>query len=80
MRPSKLWRVNLPVSVPGGEFEEVIEIRETSLLELDKQDSKWYAPGVGEIKSADVDEILVLLASTPLGTIPAGIDFWKLMR
>lgn len=77
---NEITGVGLDVTVPGGEFEDVIHVTETSEVETDKRDFKWYAPGVGMIKSVDPDETLELVASTSQGVIPTGIDFWNLIR
>ncbi len=77
---NEITATGLEITVPGGEFEDVIQLTETSDFEPDKRDFKWYAPGVGVMKSVDPDETLLLVALTPQGTIPTGIDFWNLIR
>jgi hypothetical protein len=42
------------VTVPAGAYRNTIGTREKSRLEPGVAEKKWYAPGVGEIKSQDV--------------------------
>jgi hypothetical protein len=42
------------VKVPAGIYRHTIGTRETSRLDPGVAERKWYAPGVGEIKSRDV--------------------------
>lgn len=42
------------VKVPAGTYGHTIGTRETSRLEPGVVEKKWYAPGIGEIKSQDV--------------------------
>ena len=42
------------VKVPAGTYRHTIGTKETSRLEPGVVERKWYAPGVGEIKSQDV--------------------------
>jgi hypothetical protein len=42
------------VKVPAGTYGHTIGTRETSRLEPGVVEKKWYAPGMGEIKSQDV--------------------------
>jgi hypothetical protein len=43
------------VTVPAGTYRHTIGTRETSRLEPGVAERKWYARGVGEIKSRDVE-------------------------
>ena len=72
--------LGVDVSVPGGDFDDAIEILETTSLEPGLEDTKWYAPGVGVVKGFDGIELTVLLASTPPGTILTDINFWSLIH
>jgi hypothetical protein len=42
------------VTVPAGTYRHTIGTKETSRLEPGVAERKWYAPGVGEIRSQDV--------------------------
>lgn len=42
------------VQVPAGTFRHTIATKETTRLEPGIVEKKWYAPGIGEIKSQDV--------------------------
>ena len=54
------------VTVPVGTFSDVVQTRETSELEQDFLENKFYAPGVGEVLVwEDIDE-----AGVPLNRIP----------
>lgn len=55
--------VGLKVKVSAGEFLNAIEILETTLLDTTTE-KKWYAPGVGVIKSMAKGEKLQLISST----------------
>ena len=48
------------VEVPAGEFQDVVHVLETTVLELGQLSEKWYAPEVGLI----VDGALELIAPT----------------
>ena len=57
-------RVGLEVAVPAGEFEDVIQVLETSALDP-VWEKKWYAPGVGVVKALTRDgEHYELVTST----------------
>jgi hypothetical protein len=57
--------VGLTVHVPGGSFPNCIQVLETTTLG-DKPETKWYARGVGPIKSKTPGEKSALVASTLL--------------
>jgi hypothetical protein len=43
------------VTVPIGTFSNCLKTRETTPLEPDLHEAKWYAPGVGNILTVDLD-------------------------
>ena len=43
-----------PGTVPAGTYQNTIGTKEKSRLEPGIAERKWYAPGIGEIKSQDV--------------------------
>jgi hypothetical protein len=47
--------LNQTVHVPAGTFSHVLKTAETTPLEPDALEEKFYAPGVGLIKTVDVD-------------------------
>jgi hypothetical protein len=51
---AKVLRHTGRVTVPAGTFRNTIGTKETSRLEPGVVERKWYAPGVGEIKSKDL--------------------------
>jgi len=55
--------VGQTVTVEAGRFENTIQILESSRLDPTTE-TKWYAPGVGVVKSAASDENLELISST----------------
>lgn len=57
--------VGLKVHVPAGSFPNCIQVLETTTLG-DKPETKWYARGVGPIKSRTPGEKSELVASTLL--------------
>ena len=57
--------VGLTVHVPGGRFHNSIQVLETTTLG-DKPETKWYARGIGPIKSKAPGEQSALVASTLL--------------
>ena len=57
--------VGLTLHVPGGKFPNSIQVLETTTLG-DKPETKWYARGVGPIKSKTPGERSALVASTLL--------------
>ena len=42
------------VTVPAGTFAHCLRTRETTPLEPDLQEAKWYAPGVGNVLTVDL--------------------------
>ena len=60
---AEVIRVQQKVIVPAGRFGDAIKVKETSLLSPDVE-VKWYAPGVGVVKTRARGEILLLIAST----------------
>jgi len=42
------------VTVPAGTFENCVHVRETSPIEKGLKDQKWYAPGVGQVRDAEM--------------------------
>jgi hypothetical protein len=42
------------VSTPAGKFEKCVHLAETTPLEKGKTDHKWFAPGVGMVKDAEL--------------------------
>ena len=55
--------IGLKVHVPAGSFPNCIQVLETTILG-DKPETKWYARGVGPIKSKTPGEKSELIAST----------------
>ncbi|MBI3849511.1 MAG: hypothetical protein HY298_04355 [Verrucomicrobia bacterium] len=55
--------VGLSVKVPAGQYANAIEILESTSLDSTTE-KKWYAPGVGVIKSMAKGEKLQLISST----------------
>jgi hypothetical protein len=56
------------VHVPAGSFPSCIQVLETTTLG-DKPETKWYAPGVGPIKSKTPGEKSELIASTTAAAV-----------
>ena len=54
---AEIKETGLTVETPAGIFKNCIEVEETTPMESDAKDYKWYAPGVGMIK----DNEMVLL-------------------
>jgi len=42
------------VTVPAGKFTQCVRTRETTPLEPDLKEAKWYAPGVGNVLTKDL--------------------------
>ena len=42
------------ITTPAGSFDKCIHALETSALEKGLRDHKWYAPGVGQVKDAEM--------------------------
>jgi len=55
--------VGVTVTVEAGQFDNTIQILETSNLEAGTE-TKWYAPGVGVVQSTAKGEKLELISST----------------
>jgi hypothetical protein len=53
---STVVRVNARVSVPAGAFGSCLETRDTTALEPDLVERKYYAPGVGPVMAAVTGE------------------------
>jgi hypothetical protein len=51
---AEVLSLNESISVPYGSFSHVLLIKETSALEPDVVDHKYYAPGIGDIKELTV--------------------------
>ena len=43
------------VTVPEGKFKDCLRTRETTPLEPDLKEAKWYAPGIGNILTKDLN-------------------------
>ncbi len=50
----EILSVEEKVTVAAGSFEHVVHVQETSPIEKGLKDHKWYAPGVGQVKDADM--------------------------
>jgi hypothetical protein len=50
----EILSVGEKVTAPAGTFEKCIHVLETSPLEKGLRDHKWYAPGVGQVKDAEM--------------------------
>lgn len=79
---NEVIQVGENIAVSGGEFDKVLVLRETSTLEPESQETKWYAPGVGAVKIVDGEEVGELVFSTPAGTIDPStlVPLWTLIR
>jgi hypothetical protein len=53
---SRVLRVDARVTVPAGAFEDCLETRDTTALEPDVVERKYYAPDVGPIMAAVAGE------------------------
>jgi hypothetical protein len=51
---AEIMAVNEKITTPAGTFEKVVHVVETSPLEKSLRDHKWYAPGVGPVKDAEM--------------------------
>jgi hypothetical protein len=56
-----IFRLHQIVTVPIGTFDECVETKETSPLEPGLVEYKWYAPGIGNIKTNDNGEVTELV-------------------
>jgi hypothetical protein len=43
------------VTVPAGTFHHCLETEETTPLEPDSRENKYYAPGVGNVLTVDLE-------------------------
>jgi hypothetical protein len=59
---AEIRRLDFQVSTPAGVFDNCLGTRETTPLEPDVREFKYYAPGVGLIKDGPVELISVLPA------------------
>ena len=50
----EILSVNEKVVTPAGAFEKCVHVVESSELEKGLHDHKWYAPGVGQVKDAEM--------------------------
>ena len=64
------------VTVPAGSFEDVLQILDSTPLEPDVLEHKFFAEGVGEIKAVDLStgEEFVLIEFTPAGSASTASD------
>lgn len=63
----KVLAVDETVTGPTGRYEHVVRTADTTPLEPDLVENKWYAPGVGVVKEADIkggDERVTLVKMT----------------
>lgn len=60
------------VETPAGTFENCLRVEESTPLEPDELEYKWYAPGIGLVRDSD----LLLVESGGL----SAVDSWELMR
>jgi hypothetical protein len=64
----KVLALDASVTVPAGTYTAVIQTEDTTALEPDLVENKWYARGIGVVQERDVhggDERVVLLSKTP---------------
>jgi hypothetical protein len=54
MDRAEIVSVDEKVSTPAGNFDRCVHVVETSLLEKDLNDHKWYAAGVGQVKDGSL--------------------------
>jgi len=47
--------LNETVAVPAGNFSNCLKTLETTPLEPDLKENKWYAPGVGNVLTVDAN-------------------------
>jgi hypothetical protein len=62
---STVMALGMRVRVPAGVFGNVMEVEETSDVDEDKPELKWYAPDVGLVKQLGRDGSLGLVSRTP---------------
>jgi hypothetical protein len=51
---AEILSVNEKIATPAGAFEKCVHTIETSAMEKGLHDHKWYAPGVGPVKDAEM--------------------------
>ena len=61
MDRAEIVSINEVVKTPAGTFEKCLKTRETTPLEPDVEEFKWYAPGVEPIR----DGTLKLIEKSP---------------
>ena len=54
MDRAEIKETGLTIETPAGIFKNCIKVEETTPMEPDTKDYKWYAPGVGMIKDNDM--------------------------
>jgi hypothetical protein len=54
MDRTEIISIGEKVTTPAGSFEHCVHTVETSALEKGLHDHKWYAPGVGQVKDAEM--------------------------
>ncbi|MFE5670467.1 hypothetical protein ACFQ58_02550 [Agromyces sp. NPDC056523] len=69
----EVMRTTELVDVPFGHFDDVVTTRDTSSIEPDVVEYKFYAPGVGPVMTVDVAgalgrEVLLSVETVPPGT------------
>ena len=57
--------MGMRVRVPAGVFANALEVEETSEVDEDKPETKWYAPDVGLVKTVGRGNALELVSRTP---------------
>jgi hypothetical protein len=60
---AEIISTNEKISTPAGSFEKCVHVVETSPVEKSLHDHKWYAPGIGQVKDAEM--LLVKYGSEP---------------
>jgi hypothetical protein len=51
---AEILSVDEKITTPAGTFEKCVHVVETSALEKGLHDHKWYAPGVGQVRDAEM--------------------------
>jgi hypothetical protein len=51
---AEIISVDEKITTPAGTFEKCVHVVETSALEKGLHDHKWYAPGVGQVRDAEM--------------------------
>jgi hypothetical protein len=52
---ARVLSLNESVTVPYGSFTRCLKTREFTPLEPDAKENKFYAPGIGNIKTVDLE-------------------------